>query len=112
MKVNNQHNLELFQGIMDFFSFGKIKNFEQLSGGVANYNYLIILETSEEYVVKILGHQTLVTLQNDRAIQKQLKQADIPTISYLENSKCEYIYNRNKIVAVVSKKVEEIIVFI
>lgn len=99
------HDSDLLKRIARFFDIDAVNELLPLSGGVANYNYLLQTAREEEYVIKILSNQKLESLENDRAIQQQLKQSGIPTIFYEKNMSGDYIYNDKNVVAVLSKRV-------
>jgi Ser/Thr protein kinase RdoA (MazF antagonist) len=89
--------------ILRFFGLSACSGYRRL-GGWANQNYLVWLPDSQQYVVKYLIAQRTVMLENDIAIQGQLRGAGISAPSYLESLNGSHIYVDEKVTAVVSPK--------
>ena len=94
--------------IADFFDLGSISHSEAINRGLSNRSY-IINTSSGDYVFKFLVVQNTNSITSDIAIQKQLKFAKIETPEYLQNNVGQYIFEKDGIKAVVSRKIEGVV---
>jgi Ser/Thr protein kinase RdoA (MazF antagonist) len=91
--------------VLHFFDLSEPRNITQMTFGLANPAFLISLANNEEYVVKFLQNQTPISVDNEVAIQGQLRQANVPGIYYLRNKQDRYLYQHDSSFAVVSRRV-------
>ena len=92
--------------VLSDFNLGtSLEKPQKLDEGIANHNFAVRTDTGV-YVIKFLVEQSQHGIENDIAIQRQLREAGIVTPSYLQNSEDGYIFSKNGILAVVSKKIE------
>lgn len=94
--------------VMSFFGLSVAQNIVPISNGISNHNYLV-KASQGEYVIKFLVTQTTENIENDIAIQNQLKQAGLETPQYVQNKNGAYIFSHNDIHAVVSKRIDGVI---
>jgi Ser/Thr protein kinase RdoA (MazF antagonist) len=94
--------------ILSFFDLGQPVKISPIKQGISNHNYFV--ETAEDvFVVKFLVGQTAVNIENDIAIQKQLASLNMATPSYLYSTSGNYVYKKQGLQAVISRKIEGIV---
>lgn len=91
--------------VLSAYKLGQAQSIAPAGFGLSNHNYLV--DTGRGgYVVKFLVNQTPLTIENDVAIQRQLRAAGIMAPEYLRHRDDEYIYRKGSISAVVSKRID------
>lgn len=92
--------------VLSVFGLGAPIEIVPIREGLSNHNYAVRTD-QDEYVVKFLVAQTDATVENDVAIQRQLRNAGIGTPLYLPNVEGKHLYRgSNNIRAVISKKID------
>jgi len=91
--------------VLSFFEFGGSREITPINYGLANHNYVVSTDQSE-YLIKFLVTQAPEAIENDIAIQRQLRQAGVGAPQYLRNRNGDCLYRgRNNATAVVSEKI-------
>lgn len=93
--------------VLYFFGLGKLRDVSLLPEGDANHNYEVALEDGTNYVVKFTIEESKESLENDLAIEEQLKKAGIGTSLYIQRPDGRFIYDQGR-TAVVSPRIDGI----
>lgn len=104
MKLDPSLELKIIPTVLQFFSIGQSIETTPIKEGISNHNY-IVKTADNEYVVKFLVTQNIKTIENDVAIQLQLKHNGVHTPEYILGDDGTYIFNSESYKAVVSEKV-------
>ncbi|OGM21912.1 hypothetical protein A2714_04615 [Candidatus Woesebacteria bacterium RIFCSPHIGHO2_01_FULL_38_9] len=108
MKANISSEVDSIPEIISFFGLSAPLTIYPIGDGVANHNYAV-RTVQGEFVVKFLVAQSVESIENDIAIQKQLNEAGISTPEYLQSEQDMYIFNAHNLIAVVSQKIDGVI---
>ena len=90
----------------NFFSIEKIVKTNKMRGGLGNQNYLLIINSGKEYVLRKLVTQTIKGIENEFAIQKQLSRSNILTPHFLIGNNGSYHLKINDDVFTCTEKIE------
>lgn len=108
-KSNSIKNFEIstivLKEIANFFELGSLVSTRRIEQGMNNFSYFVINTQLDEFVIRILGKQTIDGVMNEYSIQKQLMDKRIVVPFMLNNSMGEFFYKKGNITATVSKKI-------
>src|SRR5437588_12797810 len=94
--------------VLAFFGISTSRGITPMNDGLANHNYVVNTDQGD-YVIKFLVTSTAESIENDVAIQQQLRQAGVGVPRYLQSRDGEYLYrDDNSITAVISEKIDGI----
>ena len=91
--------------VLAYFALGTSLDILPIKDGISNRNFFANTEHGD-YIVKFLVNQPIATLENDLAIQKQLKRVGIHAPEYLQSADGSYVYKEGDIKAVISRKID------
>ncbi|HZU14426.1 MAG TPA: phosphotransferase, partial [Chloroflexota bacterium] len=77
--------------VLSFFGAGPARSIEPVDHGISNRNYGVRTDRGE-YVVRFLANRSTASVENDIAIQRQLRSAGVPAPEYLRSVIGPYIY--------------------
>lgn len=104
MKQNIEREAAAIPTVMSCFSLAVPTEISPVKEGISNHNYLA--KTADgEYIVKFLIHQDVEDVENDVAVQNQLRQGSITTPVYLQQRDGAYLFRDGDLKAVVSRKI-------
>lgn len=107
MKQKLSQEIQYIPEILSYFDLGKSIKVNFIKDGISNHNYIV--ETLKgEYVIKFLISQKTENIENDRAIRKQVANSGILVPEYIRSRDWFYVFTKNSINAVVSKRIEGI----
>ena len=107
MKTAEPSELQAIPTVLDFFEVGEAQKITPVSFGIGNHNYYVQSD-GVDYVIKFLVKQSVQSIENDRAIYDKLERVGIQSPKYLVGRTGKSVYQKDNLVAVVSKKIEGI----
>lgn len=105
MKVVDPSELQAIPEILNVFELGTLQGVTPVSFGIGNHNYYVQADDIE-YVVKFLRKQSVQSIKNDVAIHNKLERVGIQSPEYLVSRAGESVYQKDNLIAVVSKKID------
>ena len=105
MHNHTQKELDIILEVMKFFSLDIPHDIEAVSEGLSNRNYFVTT-CKNAYFVKFVVNQNIKLIENDIAIQKQIKNSGLITPLYLPNLNGKYIFQKEDSTVVISKKIQ------
>lgn len=101
----SEAELDSIPAVLSFFGLSPALSAVRINNGMSNHNYAVGT-AGDEYVVKFLAGQTEEGVQNDLAIQRQLRRAGVGTPRYLPGLDGTPIYRGQDVIAVISRKID------
>lgn len=108
MSQTSDNEVNVVPETFSFFGLEKPVKIQPIKVGISNHNYFVKTQY-EEYVVKFLVNQTLESIENDIAIQKELLEVGVGSPEYLQDSTGAYFFRGGDMMAVVSKRIKGVI---
>lgn len=106
MKQRSEIEASSIPEVLSIFGLGTPRGITPINHGLANHNFAVSTQQGE-YVVKFLVSQAPKTIENDLAVQQQLRQAGVGAPLYLPNRDGDYLYRGpDDVSAVVARKIE------
>ncbi len=107
MKENIESEVKIIPEIMSSFGLKAPEDIARTKYG-ANHNYAI--KTAKgDYFVRFLLTQTAEDIENEVAVQNQLKEAGITTPIYIKGKNGQQVFGKDGVKAVISKRIEGVI---